>query len=76
MKKQITSKGSTSMLGRLVKGIKNGWRSYSKAVDIAYSRGLIHHHPELCTGNNQEITSQLKRRSIKAAAFDEYTNNY
>lgn len=76
MKEQNTSKTHLNLFRRLIKSIKDGWRSYSKAVDMAYNRGHIHEdkmNPELCTGNNHNISAKAKSRPIKAAAFDDYT---
>ncbi len=74
MKDQTTT-NRQNVFSRVIKGIKNGWQSYSKAIDIAYSRGMIHHHPELCTGNNQNIAPKTNSRAFKASAFDDY-NTY
>jgi len=63
-----------SVVTRLFSAIGSAWRSYSRAVDMAYSRGHLHEKnwdANLCTQGGS-IPAPTKKRAIKADAFDHY----
>ncbi len=73
MRKNMSTQ-KKSVIARLFSAVRDAWRSYSRAVDMAYSRGHLHENnwdASLCTQGGS-IPAPTKKRAIKADAFDHY----
>ena len=77
MNNTTTNKEHATLVAKMINGIKGAWRSYSKAVDMAYNRGHVNGdemNTELCMGGGGNIAAKKNGRPIKASAFDDHSS--